>query len=196
MSEKDKSKKFEYDKTYYFDKTGISINESEIKNLDVDANPIIKSCCRLQLPKGFKFYDDFPGMCFNFSNLSCVKNPIIKNVTLSTKECKCPMECEVVAGYEIRAVGDIQFSISAPINPKNGCCFPTHSHTCSTSTAPVNKIISYTCCAEACSKAPHCIDWAFAFFIINLKEDDCGQYLLANMGVALEYIGICECDEE
>jgi hypothetical protein len=196
MSEKDNTKKFEYDKTYYFDRSGISINESEIKDLHVDDMPIIKSCCRLKLPKGFKFYDDFPGMCFNISNLSCVKNPIIKNVTLPTSECKSPMECEVVAGYEILVVGDIQFSISAPLIPKNGCCFPIHSHTCCTTTATVYKTISYTCCAKACPKTPSCIDWILAFFNIKLKEDDCGQYLQVNMGVALEYAGNCECDDE
>jgi hypothetical protein len=196
MSEKDKPKKLEYEKIYYFDRTGAAIDESEIKNLDAGVTPLIKACSRLQPPNGFKFYDDFPNMCFNLSNLSCIKNPIVKNVTLPTKEHKCSMECEVVAGYEIRAVGDVQFSISTPIKPKHGYCFPNRSYTCATGSVAVNKVISYTCCAEACAKQPRCIDWAYAYFIISPKEDDCGQCLLVNMGVALEFVGHCECDEE
>lgn len=188
--------KIEYDKTYYFDKSGLSINEPDLKTLGADDIPMIRACCRLQLPKGFKFHNDCPGMCFNLSNLHCIKSPIMQKVKIPNNEYKHPVECDVVAGYEIRAVGDIEFSVSAPLCPKDGCCFPVHSHTCCAATAPVNKVISYTCCPKPCPAGEPCIEWQFACFRIEFKQDACGPYLQVNMGVALEYTGVCECDEE
>lgn len=193
---KKNQEKIQYGKIYYFDRSGIPINESEIKSLNDNCIPIIKSCCRLQLPRGFKFSEDFPSICFNLSNLSCNKTPILQRIKQPTANHELSMECEVVTGYEVRAVGDIDFSISTPINPVSGYCFPAHSHTCCTTTIPVNKIISYTCCPKACSSAHPCIDWNFVFFVLKINEDTCGSYLEVNMGVALEYIDTCEPDEE
>lgn len=186
----------QYGKIYYFDSSGMPINESEIKSLDDNSIPIIKSCCRLQLPRGFKFCEDYPSICFNLSNLSCNKTLILQKVNMPTSKCKNPVECEVVAGYEIRAVGDIDFSISAPIHPIRGYCFPSHTHTCCAITTPVNKIISYTCSPKPCPTTHPCVDWSFGYFLLSLNNDACGPYLQVNMGIALEYIDICEPDEE
>lgn len=194
MCNDEQTLKIEYDKTYYFDKSGISINEEEVKSL-CSCNPtIVKGCCRLQLPKGFKFSKDSAGICFNLSNISCIKSPVIQKVTLPHIDCKPPVECEVVSGYEIRAVGDVDFSVSAPLCPISGYCFPIHSHSCCSTTVPVNSIISYTCCPKPCPKLQECVDWTYAYFSITLKEDDCKPYLLVKMGVALEYTGTCDCD--
>lgn len=193
MSEENK---IEYGKTYYFDKTGLSISEADIQDLDTKCKPTIESCCRLELPQGFKFSNEFPGMCFNLSKLACNKAPIIQRVTLKGDECTHPIECEVVVGYEIRAVGEVQFSVSAPVCPHNGYCFPVHSHICCTSTELINKQVSLTCCPDPCPCDIPCVDWCIAFFKFIKMKDECGDYLIAKMGVVLEYTGICESDEE
>lgn len=187
---------FEYGKTYYFDRSGLTIKEAEIKALHAGCKSIIETCSRLQLPKGFKFSECTPGMCFDLSGLSCVKSPVVQKVTLPTCERRHSIECEVIAGYEIRAVGDVNFSVSSPVCPIKGSCFPVQSHTCSSISAPVNKVISYTCCPKPCDPCTQCIDWAFAFFSVCPVEDACGIYLQVKLGVALEYTGDCENEEE
>lgn len=187
---------FEYGKTYYIDKAGIPISERELSNIMCEDTVVIQSCCRLQVPRGFKIISHCPGMCFNLSNISCVKNPIVKKVDLPSCKGKHPTECEVVTGYEIKAVGEVEFSASVPICPIKGQCIKNHSNICCNTIVPVNKIISYTCCPKPCPKCEDCVDWKFTFICIHVKEDGCGQYLQINMGVALEYTGVCECDEE
>lgn len=198
--EKSKCKKnqerIKYGRPYYFDRSGIPINKSEIKTLCDNNTSIVKSCCRLELPRGFNFSEDYPSICFNLSNLSCSKTPILQRVNVSTSKHKISIECEVVAAYEIRAVGDIEFSISTPIYPIRGYCFPAQSHTCCSTTIPVNKIISCTCSPKQCPPTHPCVDWDFAFFVLNINKDTCGSYLEVDMGVALEYIDIYEPDEE
>lgn len=187
---------FEYGKTYYFDRTGITIKESELKTLYSNCIPMVESCCRLQLPKGFKFSECTPGMCFDISNIKCVKSPVVQNVALPGLDGRHPKECEVVAGYEIKAIGDVRFSVSTPVSPINGACFPVKSHICCSNTEPVNKSVSYSCCPKPCPCNLPCVDWTFAYFCITRVDDGCGPYLLVKMGVALEYTGSCECDDE
>lgn len=196
MDEENKSGNIEYGKTYYFDKTGLSINEADIQDFGTKCKPVIESCCRLQLPKGFVFSEECPGMCFNLSKLECKKVPILQKITLKNNECNHPMECEVVAGYEIRAIGEVQFSVSVPICPVNGCCFHEHSNTCCNTTALINKPVSLTCCPDPCPCDVPCIDWCFAFFKFIKMKDECGEYIYVKMGLVLEYSGVCECDEE
>ena len=187
---------FEFGKTYYIDKSGIDINEHELSCVKNECTVMVQSCCRLQVPRGFKVANHNPGMCFNLSNLSCVKNPIVKKVELPSCDHKHPTECEVVTGYEIKVVGEVEFSASVPICPIKGYCFTNHSSTCCNTIVPVNKIVSYTCCPKPCPKCEECVDWKFAYLCIHVKEDGCGQYLQVSMGIALEYAGVCECDEE
>jgi hypothetical protein len=187
---------FEYGKNYYFDNSGISISEQELSSLKSDCSSIVQACCRLQIPRGFKVSNYNPAMCFNLSNLTCVKNPIVKKVELPSCDHKHPTECEVVTGYEIKAVGEVEFSVSVPICPIKGYCICKHSNACCNTIVPVNKIISYSCCPKQCSKDPSCIDWRFCYFCINVKQDNCGQYLEINVGVALEYAAPDDCDEE
>lgn len=191
-----KKRTFEFGKTYYIDKSGIDIDECELKCIKDDCTVMVKSCCRLQVPKGFRIANRNPGMCFNLSNLACVKNPIVKKVELPCCNHKHPTECEVVTGYEIKVVGEVEFSASVPICPKKGCCFKNHSNVCCNTIVPVNKTVSYTCCPNPCPKCEECVDWKFAHLCIDVKEDCCGQYLQVSIGVALEYTGVCECDEE
>ncbi len=187
---------YQYGKKHYFDKSGMNIEESEVERLESGCKKIIKTCCRLQIPRGFKLADCSPGMCFNLSSLSCIKNPIVQKVTVTNCECKHKLQCEVVAGYEIRAVGDVNFSVSLPIYPVEGFCFPTNSHISCTSTAPVNKVISYTCCPKPCPCNVPCVDWTYAYFCATIEEDCCGPYIEVELGVVLEYTGACDCDEE
>lgn len=187
---------FEYGKTYYFDRSGLTIKESEIKTLYADCIPMVESCCRLQLPKGFHFSECTPGMCFDISNVKCIKTPIMQKVTISNNNCNTPKECEVVAGYDIMAVGDVRFSVSSPIHPECGACFPVNSHVCCSATEHISKSLSVSCCPNPCLCNHHCVDWSFAFFCITYVDDSCGPYLLVKMGVALEYTGSCDCDDE
>lgn len=191
-----KEDKLEYYKTYYIDRSGLPIHESDVKALTANCIPLVKTCCRLQVPKGFKFLDCTPDMSFNLSGLSCLKNPIVKKVQIPTCDGSHHKECDVVAGYEIRVVGEVNFSTSVPVSPISGYSFPNHTSTCCSKTAYVNKAISTTCCAKPCDDTEDCVDWAFAFYNICLDEDDCGMYLTINMGIALEYIDPCECDDE
>lgn len=187
---------YQYGKKHYFDKSGMSIDESEVERLESGCKKLIETCCRIQIPSGFKLADCSPSMCFNLSNLSCVKNPIVQKVTVTNCECKHSMQCEVVAGYEVRAVGDFNFSVSLPICPLEGFCFPTNSHISCTSTVPVNKVISYTCCPKPCPCKVPCVDWTYAYFCAKIVEDCCGPYIEVELGVVLEYTGVCDCDEE
>lgn len=187
---------FEYGKTYYFDKSGISISENELENCNTGCLPIVEACCRIQLPKGFRFSRQCPGMCFNLSNLTCIKVPVTQKVTLSNCPTRHPIECEPVVGYEIRAIGDVNFAVSAPISPICGECFPVNSHSCCNSSVCVNEVIGYACCPKPCPKDLPCVDWNLAYFIVRRIEDSCGSYLQVNMGVALEYTGICDCEDE
>jgi hypothetical protein len=187
---------FQYGKKYYFDKSGMDIDESEANKIHCNCKKVVETCCRLQIPSGFKLANRTPGMCFNLSNLSCVKSPIVQKVTVTNCECKHSMQCEVVAGYEVRAVGDVNFSVSLPICPLEGFCFPTNSHISCTSTVPVNKVISYTCCPKPCPCKVPCVDWTYAYFSAKIAEDCCGPYIEVELGVVLEYTGVCDCDEE
>lgn len=187
---------FEYGKTYYFDKSGIYINETDVQNLKTECVSMVKACCRLQLPKGFNFSQDCPGMCFDLSNLTCIKSPLTQRLIIPDVGDKHAIECEPVVGYEIRAIGDVNFSVSTPLCPENGCCFPVRSHTCCYATAPVNNVISYSCCPQPCPSGLPCVDWTFAFFVVRKMEDCCSHYLHIDMGVALEYTGVCDCEEE
>jgi hypothetical protein len=187
---------FRYGRTYYFDKSGMPKYESESKREHSKCKKVITTCCLIQIPRGFKLKDCLPGMCFNLAGLSCVKNPITQKVILPACECENPKKCEVLAGYELRAVGEINFSISLPIYPIKGFCFPTNSHVCGSSTVPVNKIISHTCSSKHCSSKEPCVDWNYAYFCVTQIKDDCGSYIKVKMGIALEYKGDNECDEE
>ena len=187
---------FNYGEKYYFDKSGMAIDEGEANRNHGGCKKLIKTCCRLEIPSGFKLADGLPGMCFNLSNLSCIKNPIVQKVSLPNCECNHITQCETVAGYEIKAVGDVNFSVSLPICPVEGFCFPTNSHICCTSTVPVNKAISYDCCPKPYPGNMQCIDWSYAYFCTTIAEDGCGQYIEVELGVALEYIGACDCSEE
>jgi hypothetical protein len=187
---------YKYGEKYYFDKSGMNIEEEEAKKIHSGCKKLIETCCRIQIPNGFKLADCLPGMCFNLSNLDCVKSPIVQKVDLPNCECKHHVQCDVVAGYEIRAVGDVNFSVSLPICPKEGFCFPTNSHACCTSTVPVNKVISYTCCPKVCPSNIPCVDWTYAYFCTKIAEDCCGPYIQVELGVVLEYTGVCDCDEE
>jgi hypothetical protein len=187
---------FKYGKKNYFDKSGMAIDESDANKTHCSCKKLIKTCCRIQIPSGFKLSDCSPGMCFNLSNVSCIKNPIVQKVSLPSCECKHTTQCEVVAGYEIRAVGDINFSVSVPICPLEGFCFPTKSHISGTSTASVNEVIAYTCCPKPCPCNIPCVDWTYAYFCTVIAEDCCGQYLEAELAVVLEYTGDCDCEEE
>lgn len=187
---------FQYGRTYYFDKSGMPIDECEGSKVRSECKKIIETCCRIQIPKGFKLDDCSPGMCFNLSGLSCIKNPIMQKVWLPVCEYEYPKQCEVVAGYEIRSVGEVDFSVSLPICPIKGFCFSKHSHVCSSAIVPVNEVISHACCPKPCSCNESCVDWKYAYFCTALVEDDCGLYIRVKMGVALEYTGDCECDEE
>lgn len=187
---------FQIGKTYYFDKSGFPIDECERHKVHSECKEIIETCCLIQKPRGFRLTHSSPRMCFNLSGLSCVKNPIIQKVILQACECEHPKQCEVVAGYEIRAVGEVDFSISLPICPIDGFCFPNHSYISSSSSVPVNEIISHTCCPKPCACDEPCVDWTYAYFCTSLVEEDCGSYIKVKMGVALESTGACECDEE
>lgn len=187
---------FEYGTKNYFDKSGMSIDESEANRIHCSCKKLIKTCCRLQVPIGFNLTSSTPSMCFNLSNLSCIKNPMVQNVNLPSCECKHTAQCEVVAGYEVRAVGDINFSVSLPICPVEGFCFPTKSHTSCTSTVPVNEVISHACCPRPCPCNIPCIDWSYAYFCAIAAEDCCGPYIEVELAVALEYIGDCDCDTD
>lgn len=187
---------FEYGKTYYIDKSGVAIEESEIKEMHSDCIPVVRACCRLQLPKGFKFAHRAPGMCFDLSDLSCVKSPMMQQITIPSCDKRHPMECEVVGGYEIRVVGDVHFSVSTPISPIAGFCYPRHSQTCNNTTAAVNEVVSYTCCPNPCPPDICCVDWCFLCFTVYREVDRCGPYLYVTMKLGLEYSGECECDEE
>lgn len=187
---------FEYGKTYYFDKSGLPIDECERRKARSECKKIIETCCIIQKPRGFRLTDCSPGMCFNLAGLSCVKTPIIQKSILQACECEHPKQCEVVAGYEIRAVGEVDFSISFPIHPISGACIPTHSHICSSSTVPVNEVISHTCCPKPCACNEPCVDWTYAYFCATLVDEGCVSYIRVKMGVALEATGSCECDEE
>jgi hypothetical protein len=188
--------KFEYGKNYYFDRSGLTIKESELKTLYANCIPMVESCCRIQLPKGFKFSECTPGMCFDISNIKCIKVPVIQKVNLPGCDSKHPKECEVVAGYEIRATGDVHFSVSAPVSPINGACFPVKSHACSSAKESINRPLSYSCSPTPCELTQPCVEWSFAYFCVATVDDCCGPYLLVKMGVALEYTGSCECDDE
>lgn len=187
---------FEYGKTYYIDKSGLPIDECESHRIHSECKKIVETCCLIQTPSGFRLTDCSPGMCFNLAGLSCVKTPIIQKSILQTCGCEHPKKCEVVAGYEIRAVGEVDFSISLPIYPINGFCFPRQSHVCCSSTVPVNKIISHTCSPKPCAWNESCIDWTYAYFCTTLVKECCVSYIRVKMGVALEATGDCECDEE
>ncbi|MFL0269864.1 hypothetical protein [Candidatus Clostridium radicumherbarum] len=187
---------FQYGKTYYFDKSGLPMDEDDVHRADSECKKIITTCCHMQAPRGFILTDCIPEMCFNLAGLSCIKNPIIQKVTLPACECEHPKQCEIVAGYEIIAVGEVNFSISLPIRPISGFCSTTHSHICCLSTVPINKVISHTCCPKPCANNESCVDWSYAYYCITPAEDNCGPYIGVNMGVALEYTGECECDEE
>ncbi|MFL0247872.1 hypothetical protein [Candidatus Clostridium stratigraminis] len=191
-----KENNFQYNKTYYFDKSGIPIDEHEGHKIRSKCKKIIKTCCLIQLPRGFKLTDFSPAICFNLGGLSCIKNPLIQKVTLPALECEHPKKCEVVAGYEIRAVGEVNFSVSIPIYPIDGFCYPTHSHICGSSSVPVNENISHTCCPKPCNCNEPCVEWTYAYFNAALLENECGSYIKVKIGVALEYKGECECDEE
>jgi len=91
---------------------------------------------------------------------------------------------------------DINFSVSAPVSPIRGCCFPVNSHSCCNTITPVNEVIGHACCPTPCPKELPCVDWNFAFFIVRKIEDSCGSYLQVNIGLSLEYTGVCECDAE
>jgi hypothetical protein len=186
---------FKIGKAYYFDKSGFSIDECE-RQEHSECTKIIETCFLIQNPRGFKLTHFSPRMCFNLSGLSCVKNPIIQKIILEACECEHPKQCEVVAGYEIRAVGEVNFSISLPICPIDGFCFPKHSYSSDSSTVPVNEIISHTCCPNPCACDEPCVDWTYAYFCTTLVEEDCDSYIKVKMGVALESSGACECDEE
>lgn len=192
----DNEKNFQYGKTYYFDKSGLPIDECEILKPHPKCKNIVETCCLIEIPRGFRITDSLPSMCFNLSELSCVKNPIMQEATLPACECEQPKHCEIVAGYEIRAVGEVNFSLSVPINPISGFCYPKHSYACRSSTVPVNKIISHTCCPKPCSCIEPCVDWNYAYFCATIIKDDCVSYIKARMGIVLEYTGECECDEE
>jgi hypothetical protein len=187
---------FQYGKVYYFDKSGMPIDECDAHKVHHGCKSLIETCCRIHIPRGFKLANCTPGMCFNLSGLSCIKNPIVQKVDLPSCDCKHPKKCEVVSGYEIRAVGDINFSVSIPICPIRGFCFPKHSHVSSSATVPVNKIISHTCCPTPCSCSEPCVDWTYSYFCVSSVNDDCGCYIQVKIGVSLEYTGTCECDEE
>jgi hypothetical protein len=187
---------FQYDKTYYVDKSGMPMDECEGHRVHSECKKIIETCCLIKIPRGFKLTKCSPGICFNLSGLSCVKNPIMQKVILPACECEHPKKCEVVAGYEIRAVGEVDFSASFPICPINGFCFLTHSYICCSNVVPVNEVISHTCCPKPCACNELCVDWTYAYYCATLVEDNCGPYIRVNMGVALEHTGDCECDEE
>lgn len=191
-----KENNFKYGKTYYIDKSGMPIDECEAHNIHSKCRKLIEACCRIHIPRGFRLGNCSPSLCFNLSNLHCNKNPIVQKVSLPNCECEHPKKCEVVTGYEIRAVGDVDFSVSIPICPINGFSFPRNSNTCCSATVPVNKIISYTCCPKPGSCNEPCFDWTYAFLCITREEDECGPYFRVEMGVALEYTGTCENDEE
>lgn len=195
-NKKNNKKNCECEKSYYFDKSGLPIDEYEIRKAHSECKKIIKACCLIQTPRGFKLTDFSPEMCFNLSGLSCIKNPIMKKVTLPACESDNQKQCQVLAGYEIIAVGEVNFSVSLPIRPIDGFCYPKHSHICCSSTVPVNEIISYTCCPKPCACEEPCIDWTYAYYCVTQAKEDCGSYIRVKMGVALEYTGECECDEE
>ena len=187
---------FNYGEKYYFDKSGMAIDEGEANRNNCDCKKLIKTCCRIEIPRGFNPADCSPGMCFNLSNLSCIKSPVIQKVELPNCQCKHAMQCEVVAGYEVRAVGDVNFSVSLPICPVEGFCFPAKSHSSCSSTVAVNEVISYTCCPKPCPCNTPCVDWSYAYFCTIIAEDCCGPYIEVELGMALEYTGACDCDEE
>lgn len=188
---------FEYGKTCYFDKSGISINENEVKSLSMGRLPIIKTCCKIELPKGFNFTRRCPRVCFNLSNLKCIKVPMTQKVSLEDRGDKEPFECKAIVGYEVRAVGEVNFSISTPLIPKNGGSFPGHSHSCCNSTVCVNESIGYSCCPKPCPKEIPCVDWSFAYFTVRRVKDTCNSsYLQVTVYVALEYMETSDCDDE
>lgn len=187
---------FQHSKVYYFDKSGMPIDECEGHKLRTECKKLIEACCRIKLPKGFHLTSHTPEICFNLSGLSCIKNPIVQEVALPACKGEHPKKCEVVAGYEIRAVGEVDFSVSLPICPIKGFCSAKHGHVCSSNIVPVNEIISHTCCPKPCSITEPCVDWTYAYVCTTMTKDECGSYILVNMGVALEYLGTCECDEE
>lgn len=187
---------FHYGRVYYFDKSGFPVDECEIYKIHYECRKIVEACCVIEIPRGFRLGDSSPGMCFNLAGLSCIKNPIVKKSALPACECEHPKQCEVVAGYEIRAAGEVDFSISFPIRPINGFCYPTHSNVCCSSIVSVNKIISYSCSPKPCNDKEPCIDWTCAYFRAILVKEDCTPYINVKMGVVLEYTGECECDEE
>lgn len=189
------AKNFEFNKTYYIDKTGMPIDEYEAKQLHTSCTPIVETCCNLRVPRGFEVKDAFPNLSFDLSKLSCIKNPIMEKVFINTHDYGKPLECEVVAGYEVRLVGGVNFSFSAPINPKQGFCFPHQSHTCCTSTVPVNMIISHTCCPRPCPSEKTCYDWRFAYFCVREINSRYGTSLQITMGLAFEYTDSCDNDD-
>lgn len=187
---------FQYSKTYYFDKSGMPIDECEGQRLRSEGKKLIETCCRIEIPRGFQLTNYSPEICFNLSGLSCFKNPIVQKVDLPTCKGEYPKKCEVVAGYKIRAVGEVNFFASLPICPINGFCSAKQGHVCCSNTVSVNEVISHTCCPKPCSSIEPCLDWTYAYFCTTLVKDDCGSYIQVKMGIALEYLGTCECDEE
>lgn len=189
----DNFSKFEFGKTYFFDKSGIPIKPSELESTTPSCLSLVKGCSRLELPRGFKFVACFPSVCFNHSNLSCIKTPIIQKVFVSNCKCEKPIECEALTGYKIKALGEVEFSVSAPICPICGGCFPTPSSSSTTIIIPVNETLSFSCCPKSLEEEScKCIDWNFAFFSLNPKEDCAGPYLEVIVGVALE----CNCMDD
>lgn len=186
---------FEYDKTYYFDKSGIAIDESEVEALNVESLPVVEASCKIKLPDGFKFSSKHLKKCFDISNLECFKVPITQKITLSTAK-KYPVECEPVVGYEIRAIGQMKISVCAPISPVGECAFLKNPYSCCDTTVFVNKAIGYSKRPYPCPTDIPCIDWCLAFFTVCKVEDCTGTYLQVKMGIALEYTGICDDDDE
>jgi hypothetical protein len=187
---------FKYGSTYYFDKSGLPMDEGDSHRVHSKCNGIIETSCSIQLPRGFRLTDALPRMCFNLAGLSCVKNPIVQKLSLPVCGCEHPKKCEVVAGYEIRAVGEVNFSASVPICPIRGFCIKTRSYICCSSTVPVNEIISHTCSAKPCAENVPCVDWTYCYFCATLVEEDCVSMIRVKIGIALEYTDECECDEE
>lgn len=195
---KDNFNRFEFGKTYFFDKSGIPINPSELKSNTPSCLSLIKGCSRLKLPRGFKFVVGFPSVCFNLSNISCIKTPIVQKVLVPNCRCEKSIECEAVAGYQIKALGEVEFSVSMPVCPRHGGCFPTRSSSSTTIIIPANETISFSCSPKSLEEdSSTYIDWNFAFFSLTPKEDCTGPYLEVMVGVALEFNGMDDddCDE-